>query len=76
MVALDDFDVEIVASLSKYFRIGGMGDTTARNFRDKLAMRVQERDENIPNQSFASLFKDEDINAFLHQNSAPYNRNF
>ncbi len=72
LVALDDFDVEIVASLREYFRIGGMGDTTARHFRDKLAMRLQARDKNIPSPSFSSLFYDEDINAFLTQNSAPY----
>jgi hypothetical protein len=72
LVALDDFDVEIVASLREYFRIGGMGDTTARHFRDKLAMRVQARDKNIPNPSFSSLFYDEDINLFLNQNPAPF----
>jgi hypothetical protein len=72
LVALDDFDVEIVAALREYFRIGGMGDTTARHFRDKLAMRVQARDMNIPNPQFSSLFYDDDINAFLDKNSAPF----
>jgi hypothetical protein len=72
LVALDDFDVEIVASLREYFRIGGMGDTTARHFRDKLAMRLQAREKNIPSPSFSSLFYDEEINVFLNQNSAPY----
>ena len=38
-VALDDFDVEKAAHLREHFRIPGMGETTARYFRDKLAMR-------------------------------------
>src|SRR5262249_46481175 len=32
---LDDFDVELVAQLREHLRIPGMGDTTARYFRDK-----------------------------------------
>src|SRR6218665_2064766 len=41
IVALDDFDVEKAALAREHFRIPGMGQTTARYFRDKLAMRVQ-----------------------------------
>ena len=47
IVPMDDYDVELVASLREHLRIPGMGDTTARYFRDKLAMRVQARDEHI-----------------------------
>ncbi len=39
LVALDDFDVETAATLREHLRVPGMGDTTARYFRDKLAMR-------------------------------------
>ena len=39
VVALDDFDVEKGALIRETFRIDGMGQTTARYFRDKLAMR-------------------------------------
>src|SRR5690606_28514053 len=39
IVALDDFDVETAALLREHLRIPGMGETTARYFRDKLAMR-------------------------------------
>ena len=41
IVALDDFDVETAALLREHLRIPGMGETTARYFRDKLAMRVK-----------------------------------
>ena len=50
IVALDDFDVETAAALREHLRIPGMGDTTARYFRDKLAMRVKCRDLGILNQ--------------------------
>jgi hypothetical protein len=41
IVALDDFDVEKAAALREHLRLPGMGDTTARYFRDKLAMRAR-----------------------------------
>ncbi len=71
-VALDDFDVEKVASLREYFRMPGMGDSTARFFRDKLAMRIQARDKGIPVPDFAALFHDEDINRFADTIPAPW----
>ena len=39
IVALDEFDAEAAASLREHLRMPGMGETTARYFRDKLAMR-------------------------------------
>src|SRR5215471_8945879 len=44
---LDDYDVETVAHLREHLRIPGMGETTARYFRDKLAMRARASDRNI-----------------------------
>ena len=38
IVALDDFDVEKATYLREKLRIDGMGQTTGRYFRDKLAM--------------------------------------
>lgn len=72
MVALDDFDVEHVAHLREYFRIPGMGSTTARYFRDKLAMRMKASETGIPVPAFTGLFKDADINAFADQIPAPW----
>ena len=42
-MALDDFDVELAAMLREYLFVPGMGETTARRFRDKLAMRRRAR---------------------------------
>ena len=48
IVALDDFDVEMAAMLREYLGVPGMGQTTARGFRDKLAMRNRARAAGIP----------------------------
>jgi hypothetical protein len=72
VVALDDFDVEKAALVREHFRIPGMGQTTARYFRDKLAMRMQARDYNIPVPAFTSLFHDQDITDYLNQNEGPW----
>lgn len=56
IIALDDFDVEKAAYLREEFRIPGMGQTTARFFRDKLAMRVRARDQGVPVPKFSDLF--------------------
>ncbi|HEX5707924.1 MAG TPA: hypothetical protein VFX96_11545 [Pyrinomonadaceae bacterium] len=47
IVPLDDFDVETAAALREHLRVPGMGDSTTRFFRDKLAMRVKARDNQI-----------------------------
>lgn len=72
IVSLDDFDVEKGAYLRENFRIAGMGQTTARYFRDKLAMRVQAQNEGINVPAFTSLFNDEVINDYIAKTSAPW----
>ena len=47
IVALDDFDVETAALLREHLRVPGMGETTARYFRDKLAERMKARNFGI-----------------------------
>jgi biotin carboxylase len=41
IVPLDDFDLETAAALREHLRAPGMGETTTRHFRDKLAMRMR-----------------------------------
>lgn len=72
VVALDDFDVEKAALVREYFRIPGMGQTTARYFRDKLAMRIQAEDQGIAVPRFSALFTDIDITEFLQQTQGPW----
>ena len=66
IVALDDFDVEKAAYLREEFRLPGMGQTTARYFRDKLAMRVQARDQGVPVPRFSPLFNDVELTEFAN----------
>ncbi len=72
IVALDDFDVEKAAYLRENLRIDGMGQTTGRYFRDKLAMRMRAKSCGISNPKFASLFNDHDINTFADTVPAPW----
>lgn len=72
IVSLDDFDVEKGAYLREHFRSPGMGQTTARYFRDKLAMRVRAAEAGIPVPAFAPLFNNEDINHFAESVAAPW----
>ncbi len=65
IVALDDYDVERGAHLREHFRIAGMGQTTARYFRDKLAMRLKAREAGLNVPDFSALFFDLDINNFI-----------
>ena len=72
IVALDDFDVEKATYLRENLRIDGMGQTTGRYFRDKLAMRMRAKSCGISNPNFCSLFNDYDINTFADTVPAPW----
>src|SRR5438270_688110 len=48
IVALDDYDVLTAAALREHLRMSGMGETTGRYFRDKLAMRVKAQEDGFP----------------------------
>lgn len=66
IVALDDFDVEKAAFLREEFRLPGMGQTTARFFRDKLAMRTRAREFGVPVPAFSDLFNDVRLTEFAN----------
>lgn len=72
IVALDDFDVEKAAHLREHFRIPGMGETTCRYFRDKLAMRIKAQLEGLKVPAFTSLFHNDTINEFAQTVSPPW----
>ena len=72
IIALDDFDVEKAAKLREHLRVAGLGDTTARYFRDKLAMRKKAADDKIPIPNFVHVLNHNKINEFLDSNKPPY----
>lgn len=72
IVALDDYDVEKATFLRENLRIDGMGQTTGRYFRDKLAMRMRAKAAGVPIPAFSALFNDAEINHFADTVSAPW----
>jgi biotin carboxylase len=75
VVALDEFDMETVAAIREHMRIPGMGLTTTRYFRDKLAMRVKASRLHIPGlhvPEFSPVFHHADIDHFLKNTEGPW----
>ena len=72
VVALDDYDVEKAALIRETFRIPGMGQTTHRYFRDKLAMRQKAKDSGIHVPEFTAVFNDNEVNDFIKKVPAPW----
>ncbi len=72
IVALDDFDVEVAAALREHLRIGGMGDTTVRYFRDKLAMRMRSQEAGIPVPEFVHVLNHARIQRFMDRVPPPW----
>ena len=72
VIALDDFDVEKAAMIRETYRIPGMGQTTHRYFRDKLAMRQQAKDNGISVPEFSSIFNDAKLHQFTQDVAGPW----
>ena len=72
IVALDDFDVETAAMLREYLHVPGMGETTGRGFRDKLAMRARARAAGIPCPDFVHVVNDAAIDEWTSRVAAPW----
>ncbi len=72
VVALDDYDVEKAALIRETFRIPGMGQTTHRYFRDKLAMRQQAKDTGISVPEFTAIFNNQEVHDFTQKVPAPW----
>ncbi len=72
IVALDDFDVELAAMLREYLFVPGMGETTARRFRDKLAMRRRARSAGLPCPTFVHTLNDAEIASWIAEVPPPW----
>jgi len=72
IVALDDFDVETAATLREHLRVPGMGDTTARYFRDKLAMRTKAREESLLVPEFIHVLNHAQLREFMQRVPPPW----
>jgi biotin carboxylase len=65
IVPLDEFDLEMASTLREHLRIPGMGETTVRYFRDKLAMRMQARERGIPVPEFVAILNYDRVREYL-----------
>lgn len=69
---LDDYDVETAAALREHLRLPGLGETRARYFRDKLAMRTQAAANGIPVPPFTPVFSYDRLRAFMANTPPPW----
>ncbi|CAN5792346.1 ATPase [soil metagenome] len=72
IVALDDFDVELGAMLREHLFVPGMGETTGRAFRDKLAMRRRARAAGIPCPEFVHVLNTDAIREWTARVAPPW----
>ncbi len=72
IVALDEYDMETAATLREHLRVPGMGLTTMRYFRDKLAMRMKALDRNVRVPDFVPVFNHGDIRYYLEHVPGPW----
>ncbi|MFZ0417062.1 MAG: ATP-grasp domain-containing protein [Candidatus Sulfotelmatobacter sp.] len=72
IVALDEFDMETASTLREHLRVPGMGLTTMRYFRDKLAMRMRALDRELRVPDFVPVFNHGDIRYYLENVPGPW----
>lgn len=72
IVPLDEFDLEMASALREHLRVPGMGETTVRYFRDKLAMRMRAQERGIPVPEFVSVINHDRIREYLAEVPPPW----
>ncbi len=72
IVALDEFDMENVSALREHLRIPGMGLTTVRYFRDKLAMRARAKETGMLVPEFVHVLNYDNLLEFMARVSGPW----
>ncbi len=72
VVALDEFDLEAAALIREHMRLPGMGESTTRYFRDKLAMRTRAQRAGVPVPEFTGVFYHPDLVDFMANVPGPW----
>ncbi len=72
IVPLDEFDVEMAATVREHLRVPGMNESTSRFFRDKLAMRMKAHEDGILVPPFTRLVPYDAIREFFAQYTPPW----
>lgn len=72
IVPLDEFDLEMASTLREHMRLPGMGESTVRFFRDKLAMRTQAEERGLLVPEYVSIFNHGRIREFFDRVPGPW----
>jgi biotin carboxylase len=72
VVALDEFDMENVAALREHMRLPGIGLSTIRYFRDKLAMRTRAKEVGVAAPQFSAVLNHDDLREFMARVPGPW----
>jgi biotin carboxylase len=72
IVALDEFDMENAAALREHLRVPGMGLTTMRYFRDKLAMRGRAKEAGVPVPDFVHVLNHDALREYMDRVKPPW----
>ncbi len=72
IVPLDEFDLEVAAALREHLRVPGMGETTVRYFRDKLAMRKKAQEERILVPEFVPVLNYDRLREYMDRVPPPW----
>jgi biotin carboxylase len=72
VVALEEYDVMTAALVREHLRVPGMGTTTARLFRDKLAMRVKAGGAGVLVPSFVHVLNEDELRGFMRAVPPPW----
>jgi biotin carboxylase len=72
IIALDEYDVENVATLREHLRLPGMGQSATRFFRDKLAMRMKTSENGVLVPSFSPVFNYDRLRDFMDRVPPPW----
>jgi biotin carboxylase len=72
IVALDEFDMESAAALREHLRVPGLGLTTMRYFRDKLAMRGRAKEAGFRVPEFVHVLNYDNLKSFMADVEPPW----
>ena len=72
IVPLDELDLEMASALREHLRVPGMGETTVRHFRDKLAMRMRAQEAGVLVPEFVPILQDSRLRDYLERVTPPW----
>ncbi len=72
VIALEEYDVVTAAQIREHLGLPGMSSTTARLFRDKLAMSVKARTAGINVPDFVPLLNYDEIRQYMERVPPPW----